>query len=105
MQSVAPAAAGHEPARVFVHDDDLVLLHDVFHVLLVKAVALKQLRDGMDFFGALVSKSCCNRVLASMRFAGIGIRNGINLMEQRRQVRQHENASGSLGLIALRPFP
>ena len=37
MQTVAPAAARHQAARVLVHDDDLVVLHDVLHVLLVKA--------------------------------------------------------------------
>ena len=48
VQAIAPAAAGHQAAGVFIDDDDLVVLDDVLHVLLVEAVGLEQLRDGVD---------------------------------------------------------
>ena len=38
MQSVAPAASGHQPACEFVDDDDFAILHDIFHVALVERV-------------------------------------------------------------------
>ena len=36
MQTVAPAATGHQTSRVLVNDDDFVFLHDIFHVELIK---------------------------------------------------------------------
>ena len=48
VQPIAPAAASHEPARVFIHDDDFVVLNDVLHVFQVEAVSLEELRDTMD---------------------------------------------------------
>ena len=40
MQPIAPATARHQTARIFIDDDDLVLLHDVLNVALVQAVGL-----------------------------------------------------------------
>ena len=51
VEAVAPAAAGHQAAGVLVHDDDLVVLDDVLDVLLVEAVGLEQLGDGVDALG------------------------------------------------------
>ena len=48
VQAIAPAAAGHQTAGVFIDDDDLVFLNDVLHVLLIKAVGLEQLGNGVD---------------------------------------------------------
>jgi hypothetical protein len=48
VQAIAPAAAGHEAAGVFVDDDDLVVLDDVLDVLLVEAIGLEQLGDAVD---------------------------------------------------------
>ncbi len=48
VQAVAPAAAAHFAARVFVHDHHLVILDDVLHVLLIQAIGAQQLRDIVD---------------------------------------------------------
>ena len=95
MQTVAPAAAAHEPAGVFIHNDDLVFLDDVFHVFLVKAVGLEQLRDGVDFLGFRF-KILLQSGLGLHAFARIGFRPGINLVQQRRQIGQ-DKGFGVLG--------
>ena len=51
VQAIAPAAAGHQAAGVLVDDDDLVVLDDVLHVLLVEAVGPEQLGNGVDPLG------------------------------------------------------
>ena len=48
VQAVRPAPAGHEAAGELVHDEDLPLLHDVVHVLLVEHVRLEQLVDDVE---------------------------------------------------------
>jgi hypothetical protein len=48
VQAIAPPAAGHQAAGVFVDDDDLVVLDDVLDILLVKAVGLEQLGNAVD---------------------------------------------------------
>jgi hypothetical protein len=48
MQAVAPPPSAHLAARVFIHDDHLVLLHHVLHVLLKEAVRPQQVRDIVD---------------------------------------------------------
>ena len=50
VQPVAPATARHGSAGVFVHDDDLVLLHHVGDIPHVKAVRLEQLAGDVDVF-------------------------------------------------------
>ena len=103
VQAIAPAAAGHQAARVFIHDDDLVVLDDVLHVLLVKAVGLEQLRNGVDALGLglefRLQLGLRLQPLARRRFPG------------RRRSRAAPcvrsgsmKASGSFGLRKLRPF-
>ena len=89
VQAVAPAAARHEPARVLVHDDDLVFLHDVFDVELVKAVSLEQLRDGVDLL-RLGLELRLNLRLRLQPFARVGFRAGVHVVQHRVQIRQHE---------------
>ena len=55
VQAIAPAAARHFAAGVFVDDDDFVFLDDVGDVLLEKAVGAQQLRDVVDLLGLLVA--------------------------------------------------
>ena len=50
MDSVGPTAAGHFAAGVFIDDDDLVVLHDVLHILFENAVGFEQLGNVVDFF-------------------------------------------------------
>ena len=54
VQPVAPAAAWHFPAGVFIDNDNLAFLHHVVHVLLVNAVRTEQLRDVVDALGLMV---------------------------------------------------
>jgi hypothetical protein len=89
VQAIAPAAATHEAAGVFVDDDDLVVLHDVLHVLQVKRVGLEQLRDRMDALRLRLE------LLLQLRlhlhpFADIRLRTRVDLMQRRREVGQHE---------------
>ena len=55
VQAIAPAAARHFAAGVFVDDDDLVFLDDVLHVLLEEAVGAQQLRDVVNALGLRVA--------------------------------------------------
>ena len=48
MQTIAPTAASHQAASVFINDDDLVLLDDILDIFLVKTVGLQQLRNGVN---------------------------------------------------------
>ncbi len=89
MQAIAPAAAGHEPAGVLVHDHHFVVLHDIFHVELVKAVSLEQLRDRMDLLRLGLELRLQLR-LGLKPLARVGFRAGIHVVQQRVQVRQHE---------------
>ena len=89
MQTIAPAAARHETTRVLVHDDHLIFLNDVFHVELVKAVSLEQLRDRMNLL-RLGLKIRLQLRLGLQPLARIGFGTGIHIVQQRRQIRQHE---------------
>ena len=55
VQSIAPAAARHFAAGVFVDDDDFVFLDDVRDVLLEEAIGAQQLRDVVNPLGLLVA--------------------------------------------------
>ena len=55
VQSIAPAAARHFAAGVFVDDDDFVFLDDVGDVLLEKAIGAQELRDVVNLLGLLVA--------------------------------------------------
>ena len=81
VQAVAPAAAGHQAAGVLVHDDDLVFLHDVLHVELVKAVGLEQLRDGVDLL-RLGLEIRLDLGLGLEPLARIGFRAGIHFVKR-----------------------
>src|ERR1044071_5771848 len=61
VQPIAPAAAGHQTAGVFIDDDDLVVLDDVLNLFEVKGVGLKQLRDSMNLlsFGLVFLLKFC----------------------------------------------
>ena len=48
VQPVGPAAARHRAAGELVDDQDLAVLHDVVHVLLVQRVRPQQLVDDVD---------------------------------------------------------
>ena len=48
MQSVAPTAAGHFAAGVFVDDDDLIVLDDVLDVFFEETIGAEELRDVVD---------------------------------------------------------
>ena len=48
VQTVRPAAPGHQPAGELVHDEDLAVLHDVLDVFLVQRVRLEQLVDDVQ---------------------------------------------------------
>ena len=96
---------------MFIHNDDLVFLHDVFHVLLVKTVSLEQLRDGVDFLG-LRFKFLLQLGLGLHALAHVGLRAGVNVMQQGRQIGQHEGFRilgadgvaaffGEVGVVAL----
>ena len=89
VQTIAPAAARHQTAGVFIDDDDLVFLDDVLHVLLIKAVGLEQLRDGVDAL-RLGFEFLLQLGLRFQPLARIGFRPGIDLVQRRRQIRQHE---------------
>ena len=89
MQAVAPTAAGHEAAGVFIDDDDLVLLDDVVDVLQVEAVGLEELGNGMDRLGAFFE----GRLQLGLLFdtsTGIEILAGIDLVIRADEIRQHE---------------
>src|SRR5882724_8719383 len=89
VQAIAPAAPGHQAAGVFVNDDDLIILDDVLNVFLVKGVSLEQLGDGMNALGLgleLLLQFC----LGLKAFAGIGFGPDINLVQCRREIREHE---------------
>ena len=51
VQAVGPAPARHDAAGVFIDDDDLAVLHDVFDVALVERVGAEELGDGVDVLG------------------------------------------------------
>jgi hypothetical protein len=56
MESVRIPAAGHEPAREFVHDDDLALLDDIVHILGKQGVGFEGLVEvvqGVDMLGVV----------------------------------------------------
>jgi len=53
MQAVGPAPARHQPPGELVDDEDLAVLHDVLHVLLVQGVGLQQLVDDVQDFALL----------------------------------------------------
>ena len=50
MESVGPTAAWHFAAGVFIDDDDLVVLHDILHILFENAVGFEELGNVVDFF-------------------------------------------------------
>ena len=52
VQSVAPAAAGHQAASVFVDNHNLIVLHHIVDVLFIDTIGADQLVDGMDTFVA-----------------------------------------------------
>src|SRR5579885_2871829 len=80
VQPVAPAAAGHEPAGVLVHDDDLVVLHDVFDIPLVERIGLEQLRDGVNFLGFGL-EFLLQPGLGFHPLARVGFRAGVNIVQ------------------------
>ena len=95
VESIAPAAAGHFAAGMFVDDDDLVVLHDVMDIALVEAVGLEQLGDGVDGLGAFLEDGLELGLLLHA-LASVGIPGGVDLMIERGQIRQHEGV-GILG--------
>ena len=54
MESVGPTAAGHFAAGVFVDDDDLVVLDDVFDVFFVETVGFEKLGDDVHLLALFV---------------------------------------------------
>ena len=89
MQPIAPAASGHHTPRIFIDDNNFVVLHNVLNILLVEAIRLEQLRDGMDALRFLfkVSLRFCLSIHALLDIARlIGIYFVINLG----QIRQHK---------------
>src|SRR5580765_8600670 len=89
VETIAPAAAGHQTASVFVDDDDLVVLNDVLTVFQVKAIGLQQLGDGVNLlcFGLVF--------LLELGFgfgplAGVRFRTDVDLVKGDREIGQHE---------------
>ena len=89
MEAVGPAASGHFPAGIFVHDDDLVVLDHVLDVLFENAVGLEQLRDVVDLLGLGIHAH-----LALLLGRGLLIRAegrvGVDVGVERSEVGQHE---------------
>ena len=79
MQSVAPAAAGHQAPRVFIHDDDLVILHDVFDFVLIQGIRLEQLRDRVNLL-RLGLKVGLQLRLRFEPFASVGFRPRVHIV-------------------------
>ena len=55
MESVAPAAARHLASGEGIDDDDLVLLNDILHILLVEAEGLQELGNVVHPLGGVVA--------------------------------------------------
>ena len=89
VQTIAPAAARHFAAGVFVDDDDLVFLDDVLDVFLEKAVGAQQLRDVVDPLGLRVAMLLALGLLLVLLLVGQR-RIEIDLGEFADQIRQHE---------------
>ena len=84
VQPVAPAAAGHQPARELVHDDDLAVLHHVVDVALEEGVRAQRLVDVVQerHVGGVVQAAGLEPVaekLLRLRHAGLGQRDRLVL--------------------------
>ena len=100
--SLHPPTQCSGPAGVFIHNDDLVFLHNIFHVLLIKTVRLEQLQDGVDFLGPrfkILFLCDWSSALSSDLCAPC-----INLVQQRRQIRQHKSFRVLGANETLQPF-
>jgi len=89
VQAVAPPPPRHQAARVFVHDDDLVALDDILHVLLVQTIRLEQLGNGMNALG-FGFKLLLEPGFRFQPLARVFLRPRVDRMQRRRQVRQHK---------------
>ena len=89
MQSVRPAATGHDAARVFIDDHDLALLDDVFDVAFVERIGAQELRDGVDVLrnGGVAILRGELLLFALFRGNGGGF---LNVAELGREIGQHE---------------
>ena len=102
VQAIAPAAARHFAAGVFVDNDDLVFLDDVLHVFLEEAVGAQQLRDVVNPLGLRVAMLLALRFSASLspRPRASGSRSiSVNSLIKSGST----NASGSSGFMNARP--
>ncbi len=91
VQAVAPAAAGHLAARIFVHDDDLVVLDHILHVLLIEAIGLEELGDRVDALRlGLIFLVKLRLGLRAFAHVGFRLRAVVNFVQRRAQVGQHE---------------
>ncbi len=54
METVGPATARHGAPGIFIHNNDLVLHHDVLDVLFINAVSAEQLGDIVDALAGLI---------------------------------------------------
>ena len=89
MQTIAPAATRHQTSRVLVNDHHLVVLHDIFHVELVKRIGFQQLRNRVNLLRLQLKVGLQFR-LCFQAFACVGFRAGVNVVQHRRQIRQHK---------------
>ena len=89
VQAIAPAAAGHQAARVLVHDYDFVFLDDILHVLLVKAVGLQELGDDVDAL-RLGLEGGLHGGLGFQTLVGVLLGAAVNFVKRRDDVRHHE---------------
>ena len=62
MQSIAPPSPGHESPRVLIHNDHLVLLHHVVHILLKDTVRPQKLTNIMNPLTRLLVIRLCLRL-------------------------------------------
>ena len=90
VQPIAPAAARHLAAGVFVDDDDLVFLDDVLHVLLEEAVGAEELRDVVNPLGLRVAMLPGARLFSRPSRSSVSVGSRSISANSRDQIRQHE---------------
>jgi len=65
---------------VLVNDENLVFLHDIFHIELIKAVGLEQLRNRVNLL-RLGLEVLLQFGFRLQPFAGVGFRAGIHVVQ------------------------